>query len=82
MIGAPDTSASFGPYCASATPYGRAEDVGIVPIVIAPLELRNVQRQIFSADFVEVAHDAALQERSDAIDRGSVDCERIAQRND
>jgi hypothetical protein len=68
-----NASAFFGSYCVSAPPYGRAEDVGIVPVVVAPFELRNVQREIFAADFVKAAHDAALQERPETVDCLSVD---------
>jgi len=32
---------------ASATRYGRAEDVGVIPVVVAELKLRDVERQIF-----------------------------------
>jgi hypothetical protein len=49
-------SASHGTSCVSAQPYGRAEDVGIVPIVIPKFEFRNIKRQVFTADFVEAAH--------------------------
>jgi len=55
-----NASASFGSACDSATTYGRAENVGITAIVIPELEFRNVQWQIFAADFVKTAHDAAF----------------------
>jgi hypothetical protein len=32
-------SASFGSFCASASTYGRAEDVRVIPVVIPKLEL-------------------------------------------
>jgi hypothetical protein len=67
-------SASLGSVGASATRYRRAEYVSVVAIVIAPFELGNVQRQIFAADYVKTSHDAALQERLEAIDCLSVDC--------
>ena len=51
----------------------RAEDVGIVPIVVAELKLSDVQRQILTADFVEAAHNAALQERPETVDGLGVD---------
>ena len=38
----------------------RAEDVGVLPIVVAELKLRDVQRQVFLADLVIAADDAAL----------------------
>jgi hypothetical protein len=56
----------------SATCYRRAEDVRVVPVVVAPFEFGNVQRQIFAADFVEAAHNAALQKGPEAIDRLSM----------
>jgi hypothetical protein len=61
-------SASLGSFCVSAARYRGAENVGVVSVVISELEFGNIQRQIFAADFVEAAHDAALQERPKAID--------------
>jgi hypothetical protein len=61
-------SASFGCYCVSATRYRRAENVRVVPIVVAELKFGDVQRQIFAAHFVEAAHDPALQKRPKAVD--------------
>jgi hypothetical protein len=58
-----NASASPGSYCVSASTYGRAENIGIASIVISKLELSNVQREIFSADFVETSHNPSLQER-------------------
>ena len=58
---------------ASAPCYGRGEDVGVVPVVIAELELGNVKRQVLGADLVECAHDPALDERPEGIDGLSVD---------
>ena len=63
----------FGFSGASATTYRCSEDVRIIPVVIPKLKFRDVQRQIFAANFVEAAHDAALQERPEAIDRLSMD---------
>jgi len=60
--------ASLGSFGASATCYRRAEDVRVIPIVVAPFEFGNIQRQIFAADFVEASHDATLQERPETID--------------
>jgi hypothetical protein len=51
----------------SATTYGRAEDVRVVPVIVAELKFRNIQRQILAADLVEAAHDAALQQRLEAV---------------
>src|ERR1700730_17549874 len=65
-------SASLGSFGVSATCYRRAEDVRIVTVVIAPFEFRNIQRQIFAANFVEAAHNTAFQQRPEAVDCLSV----------
>jgi hypothetical protein len=52
----------------------RSEDVRVLPIVIAELELGDIQRHIFPAHFVERADDAALEDRPEAFDGLSVDC--------
>lgn len=57
----------------SAARYSHTENVCIVPIVVPELKLRDVQRQIFLADFVECPHDAAFQQRPKAVDCLSVD---------
>jgi hypothetical protein len=59
--------ASFGSFCVSATRYRRAENVRVASVVISELKFGDVQRQIFTADFVEASHDAALQERPKAV---------------
>lgn len=61
-----------GPCCASAPCYGFAEDVGVVAIVVAELELRDVQRHVFRAHLVERADDAALEDRPEAFNRVGV----------
>src|ERR1700730_13683192 len=53
----------------SATCYSCTEDIRVVPVVIAPFEFGDIQRQIFAADLVEAAHDPAFQQRPKAIDR-------------
>ncbi len=73
LIDSENASASFGPSCVSAQPYGRTENVGVISVVIAPFELGNVQREIFAADFVEATHSTAVQERPETIDCLSVD---------
>src|ERR1700730_13957835 len=50
----------------------RSEDVRILTIVVAELKLRNVQRHVFGAHFVERAHHAALEDRPEAFDCLSV----------
>lgn len=63
-----NASASHGSFCVSATRYRRAENVHVIAVVITKLKFRDVQRQIFTADFVEAAHDAAFQERPETVD--------------
>lgn len=58
---------------ASATPYRGSKYVRVVPVVVPEFEFCDVQRQVFSADVVELAHDAALQQRPEAVDCLSVD---------
>ena len=48
----------------------RSEDVRIFSIVVAELKFRDAKRQIFAADFVEASHDAALNQRPKAFNRG------------
>ena len=57
----------------SASAYRRSENVVIHPIVVAELELRDVERQIFRADFVECADDPALHQRPEAFNRIGMD---------
>ncbi len=64
--------ASYGPSCGLAPCYRRTENVGIVPVVITELKLRHVQRQVLGGDLVERAHDAALDEGLEAVNRRSV----------
>lgn len=45
---------------ALTSPDRRTEYVGIVPVVVAELKFRDVQREIFGADFMERADHAAL----------------------
>ncbi len=54
-------------FCSVSAPcYGRAENVRVVPVVIPPFDLRNIQREIFPAELVIAAHDSALDERPEA----------------
>src|SRR6266542_2092805 len=50
-----------------------AEDVGVVPVVVAELELGNIERQIFGTHLVESADNAALEDRPEAFDRLRMD---------
>src|SRR5689334_13389836 len=51
----------------------RSENVGIEPIVVSELKLRDVERQIFLADFVEASDDAALEDAPEPFNRVGVD---------
>jgi hypothetical protein len=60
-------------FCASAKCYGVLENLGVLPVVVAPLEFGDVERQILGTDMVEATHNAALQERPEAVDRLGMD---------
>jgi hypothetical protein len=49
--------AFFGTYGASAQCYGILENLRVLPVVIAPFELCDVERQILGTDMMEAAHD-------------------------
>src|SRR5260370_12608609 len=51
----------------------RPEDIHVQSVVIAELELRDIERQILFADLVERPDHAALDERPETLDRLSVD---------
>jgi hypothetical protein len=51
----------------------RSENVGVEPIVVSELKLRDVQRHIFGAHFVEGANHTALEDRPKTFDGLSVD---------
>jgi len=46
---------------------------GLFQSLYPKLEFPNVQRQIFAAELVATAHNAALQERPETINRLSMD---------
>src|SRR5664280_430796 len=46
----------------------RSENVAIEAIVIAELKFRDVQRQVFRANFVECTYRSALNKRPEAFD--------------
>lgn len=52
----------------------RSENVGIEAVVITELKLRNIQRQIFLADLMIAADDAALEDAPEALNRIRVNC--------
>jgi hypothetical protein len=47
----------------------RSENVVIEAIIIAKLELSDIERQVFCADFVERADDAALENAPETFNR-------------
>src|SRR6185312_1639159 len=49
------------------------EDVCVIPVVVPELEFGEVERQIFGADFVERADNAAFEDRPEAFNRVGVD---------
>jgi hypothetical protein len=55
-------------------PDRRSEDICVLAIVIAELELGNIERHIFPAHFVECADYAALENRPEALNGLSMDC--------
>lgn len=54
-------------------PYRRPENIRILPIVIAKLELSDVERQVLGTDLMERSHDPALHQRPEAFDGVGVD---------
>lgn len=53
---------------ASASCYGVAENVGVMPVIVAELEFRDIERKIFAANLVKTAHDAALNQGPKALE--------------
>ena len=51
----------------------RSKNVRVPPVIIAELELGNIERHIFAAHFMERADHAALDDRPEAFDGLSVD---------
>lgn len=58
---------------ASAPCYCRTKNIFIVAVVVPELKFRDVQRQIFRADFVECDDDPTLDDRPEALNRLGVD---------
>jgi hypothetical protein len=50
-----------------ASAYRRSEDVAVFAIVVAELELGDVQWQVLFADLMEAAHNAALNQGPEAV---------------
>jgi hypothetical protein len=60
-------------YCTSAASYGYAENIFIVPIVKAELELVQIERQVLCADVVIRADNATLEQRPERFNRIGMD---------
>lgn len=58
---------------ASASSYGFPEHVRVLPVVMAELKFRQVERQVLAADIVVGADDSALQERPKRVQILGVD---------
>jgi hypothetical protein len=69
LLSLAETVASVG---VSAGCYGRSEDIFVVAVVISELKFGDVQRQIFLADLVIGADNAALQDAPEAFNRVGV----------
>src|ERR1051326_4598561 len=69
-IGRPKSNLEFA---ALASADRRSENVRIHAVIVAELELRDIERQIFLADLVEGPDHAALDDRPEAFDRVGVD---------
>ena len=50
-----------------------SKNICVHAVVIAELELRDVQREIFAADLMERAHDAAFEDAPEVFNRLRVD---------
>jgi hypothetical protein len=59
---------------ARASPNRRSENVIVKAIIVPELELRNVKMQVFLADVVECADEAALYNAPEVLNRVGVNC--------
>jgi len=55
--------------CASASCYRHSEDIGVVAIVVFELTFRDVERQVFGADFVIAANNRPLEDAPKPFNR-------------
>src|SRR5258708_39199022 len=46
----------------------RSENIGVLTVVVAELELGNIERKVLFADLVEATHDTTLDQRPEAFD--------------
>ena len=58
----------------SAPINSRSENIGVLPVIVAELELRNIKRHIFPAHLVECADHTALEDRLEALNGLSMNC--------
>jgi hypothetical protein len=66
----PDTKRTRKPLFVESASFDRlSKDIRILPIVVAELELGNIERHVFGAHLVESAHHPALEDRPEALDR-------------
>jgi hypothetical protein len=54
--------------------YRRSKNIRVPPIIVAELELGNIQRHIFPTHFVERADHTALEDRPETFDGLGMDC--------
>jgi hypothetical protein len=59
---------------ASAACYRRIKNVRVHAVVVTELKFRNVQRQVFGADFMERADNTALEDAPKAFNRVGMNC--------
>lgn len=52
----------------------RSENIRVLPVIVAELELGDIERHIFTAHFVERSDNAALEDRPETLDGLSVNC--------
>ncbi len=52
----------------------RSENVVVEPIVVSELKFRNVERQIFAANFMETSDHTAFEDAPETFNRIGVDC--------
>jgi hypothetical protein len=53
--------------------YRRCQNISIVPVIVSELKFGDIQMQIFLADLVVSADNAALQDRPESLNRIGVD---------
>ncbi len=51
-----------------------SENIRVLSVIVSELKFRDVERQIFLADFVESSDDTALKDRPEAFNRLGMNC--------